>query len=61
MPKLLEPNARYQGRGTRWDRLGKLVGVVPHSAGEHPSPLRASIGLSGASPPYGVVKLPSVF
>jgi hypothetical protein len=47
---LLEPNARYQGRGTRWDRLGKLVGVVPHSAGEHPQPLRASIGPSGASP-----------
>ena len=48
-------------RGTSAERLGAVCGLVSTREPNHLAPPVISVGLSGASPPYGVVKLPSVF
>src|SRR5258708_35572595 len=52
---------RIHGRGSSRARLGARVGIASERAPEPELALRKCLGLSGASPPYGVVKLPSVF
>ena len=55
---LIADHVNMAHRGTR---LGKRFGSARQSYTESPCPLRTCFGRSGASPPYGVVKLPNVF